>query len=208
MFYQPENRDRELLPHDPLKAIVAPRPIGWISTLGKDGVANLSPYSFFNSVSGMPPLLMFSSVGLKDSARNASDTGEFVFNYVGQNTDKAMNESSVPCPPQVDEFEYLGLEKASCELVAAPRVAAAHAALECKVTEIIEPTDIDGNKTEMVMVIGQVVGVHIDPNVIRDGRFDVSLAQPVTRLGYLDFGTLGEMYEQVRPSWEGKTHNP
>ncbi|MEM9332277.1 MAG: flavin reductase family protein [Pseudomonadota bacterium] len=202
MFYQPENRDRQILPHDPIKAIIAPRPIGWISTLSTEGVENLAPYSFFNAVGGMPPMIMFSSEGYKDTARNAVETGEFVFNYASKHLENEMNASSLPAPSGVSEFDHCGIEKAKSELVTPPRVAKAYAALECKVTSHIETEDINGAKTGAVVVIGQVVGIHLDEAVIRDGRFDISLADPVSRLGYLDYGLTHELHEMQRPNWE------
>ena len=203
MFYTPDNRDFELLPHDPFKAIVAPRPIGWISSLSEDGVPNLAPYSFFNAIGSNPPLLMFSSEGHKDSSLNSSATGEFVFNYVGEEVEADMNASSIPAPAGVSEFDHCGIEQAPSNLVAPPRVAKAAASLECKVTQLIEPTDIGGRKTGVVLVLGQVVGVHINENYIRNGRFDVNLAKPVSRLGYLDFGHTREIHELLRPKWNG-----
>jgi len=203
MFYLPEERDTQVLPHDPLKAIVAPRPIGWISTLSKDGIGNLAPYSFFNMVGGRPPMLMFSSEGYKDSARNAADTGEFVYNYVSKSLEIEMNASSVNAPSDINEFEYSGLEKAESKLVAPPRVAKALAAMECKVTDVVDLKAVSGEKTGAVMIIGQVMGVHIDESVIRNGRFDVTLANPVTRLGYMDFGQTSELHEIIRPDWKG-----
>ena len=208
MFFTPETRDRNLLPHDPLKAIVAPRPIGWISTLSKSGTANLAPYSFFNAVGGMPPILMFSSEGVKDSARNALETGEFVFNYPGQNLVEEMNASSVPAPSGISEFEYLDIASAESQTVAPPRVAEAHAALECKVTGHVELVDVNGDKTGAITIFGQVTGVYINDEVIKNGRFDVSIANPVTRLGYLDFGMTGKMFEMERPGFQGQKHNP
>ncbi len=202
MFYTPENRDHDLLPHDPLKAIIAPRPIGWISSLNMDGVANLAPYSFFNAIGSNPPLLMFSSEGHKDSSRNAMEMREFVFNYVGQAVEAEMNASSVPAPAGVSEFDHCGIERAQSEIVSPPRVARAAAALECKTTEIIEPVDINGNKASVVLVLGQVVGVHINENFIQEGRFDVNIAKPVSRLGYLDFGHTSEIHELPRPRWQ------
>ncbi|MDJ0612912.1 MAG: flavin reductase family protein [Rhizobiaceae bacterium] len=208
MFFTPHSRDKSILPHDPLKAIVAPRPIGWISSLSKEGIANLAPYSFFNAVGGMPPMLMFASEGVKDSARNAVETGEFVFNYASEHLEKEMNASSLPAPSGVSEFDHLGISAAESQTVAAPRVADACAALECKVTSVVETVDIDGNKTGAIMIIGQVTGVHIDEQYIRDGRFDVALAKPVTRLGYLDFGYSNGFHEMPRPGWDGTVHNP
>ena len=202
MFYTPENRDPSLK-YDPIKAIVAPRPIGWISTLSTQGVANLAPYSFFNAVGGMPPMLMFASEGFKDSAQNAVDTGEFVFNYASKSLSEEMNNSSSNAPKNVSEFEHYGIETAECKIIAPPRVANAHAAMECKVTSVVETNDVEGNLTGAVIIIGQVVGVHINDEVLRDGRFDVDLAQPVSRLGYMDFGLTSDLHEMLRPDWKG-----
>lgn len=202
MFYTPENRDPSLK-YDPIKAIVAPRPIGWISTLSDNGTANLAPYSFFNAVGGMPPMLMFASEGVKDTARNASATGEFVFNYASKNLSEEMNLSSVNAPAGVSEFEHYGIEAADSKIVDPPRVAKANAAMECKVTSVIETNDVEGNLTGAVIIIGQVVGVHINDAMLRDGRFDVSLAEPVSRLGYMDFGLTSDLHEMIRPDWKG-----
>ena len=203
MFYTPETRDKTLLPHDPVKAIIAPRPIGWISTLSKDGVANLAPYSFFNLVGVMPPMLMFSSEGVKDTAANAVEQGEFVYNYASKSLEDEMNASSIPAPAGVSEFDHFNIPRAESEMVAPPRVATALANLECKVTDVLQTQDVNGEKTGAIMVIGQVVGVHIDESVIRAGRFDVNLADPVTRLGYLDFGLTHNLHEMPRPQWKG-----
>lgn len=201
MFYTPDNRDPSL-PHDPIKAIVAPRPIGWISTLSKDGVANLAPYSFFNAVGGMPPMLMFASEGFKDSARNAADTGEFVFNYASRHLAEAMNNSSANAPAGISEFDHYDIAKANSKIVAAPRVADSYASLECKVTSVVETNDVEGNLTGAVVIIGQVVGIHLDDSVIRNGRFDVELANPISRLGYLDFGLTSDLHEMPRPDFK------
>lgn len=200
MFYENSKRDHGL-PHDPLKAIVAPRPIGWISSLSPQGVPNLAPYSYFNLVSAQPDLLMFSSDSEKDSLSNIRATGEFVANHVGHHLAEAMNRTSVPAPNEVDEFEYAGLEPAPCRIVKPPRVAAALAALECRLVEIRPLKDADGNAARATMVIGEIVGVHIDEKALRDGRFDVAYARPVTRLGYRDYSHLGELFEMTRPDW-------
>lgn len=201
MFFTPESRDKSILPHDPLKAIVAPRPIGWISTLSSDNIANLAPYSFFNMVTGMPPMLMFSSEGMKDSARNAVETGEFVYNYASKSLEEDMNASSISAPNGISEFEYFNIEKAESRFVAPPRVAKALANLECKVTDVIETKNVAGEKTGAIMIIGQVVGVHIDDRAVKDGRFNVEYADPVTRLGYFDFGLTRDLHEKRRPIW-------
>lgn len=201
MFYETSRRDHGL-PHDPFKAIVAPRPIGWISTLSRDGVANLAPYSYFNAISSRPDLILFSSEGEKDSVRNARETGEFVASHVSARVAEAMNASSIPAPAGISEFDHCKIAAAPSTLVRPPRVAAACAALECKVTEIIEPRDLDGKTAGVFVVIGQVVGVHIDDSVIRNGRFDVMLAEPVSRLGYLDFDGPDGLFAMVRPDWK------
>ena len=120
----------------------------------------------------------------------------------------AMNSSSAPAPSGISEFEYFSIETASSETVAPPRVAKALAALECRVTTFTEMIDIDGNKTGAVTIFGQVTGVYIDESVIQDGRFSIALAKPVTRLGYLDFGETGDIFELARPTFDGVVHNP
>lgn len=202
MFYTTDTKQHGL-PHDPFKAIIAPRPIGWISTVSKDGVVNLAPYSFFNAISSNPDLLLFSSVGWKDSATNAKETGEFVCNYVGYDLARVMNQTCVDAPTAISEFDHAKIERAPSELVNPPRVAAAYAGLECRVSDILEPKDLHGNPSGAVVVIGQVVGVHIDEAVIKDGRFDVKLAKPVTRLGYMDYDGPDGYFEMFRPQWNG-----
>ncbi|MEF2551305.1 flavin reductase family protein [Aurantimonas sp. A2-1-M11] len=201
LFYEPERGDHGL-PHDPFKAIVSPRPIGWISTRAGDGTANLAPYSFFNAVSDHPKLVMFASAGFKDSADIAIETGEFVANFVTGDLAQALNRTSAPAPRGRSEFELAGLTEAPCRLVAAPRVAESPAALECRVTQSFQPTDIDGKPSDWVMVIGQVVGIYIDEAILRDGMLDMALARPLSRLGYLDYAVTGEVFQMRRPSRE------
>lgn len=198
MFYTTDE-NRHGLPHDPFKAIVAPRPIGWISTRSKSGAVNLSPYSFFNALSDKPKLVMFSSVGMKDSASFAIESGEFVANLATGPLTQALNRSSAPAPRGVSEFEIAGLTEAPCRLVAAPRVAESPAALECRVTEWFSPKALDGSDSENVVVIGQVVGIHIDEAILKDGMIDVSLAEPLSRLGYLDYAVTREVFALRRP---------
>jgi flavin reductase (DIM6/NTAB) family NADH-FMN oxidoreductase RutF len=189
------------LPHDPVKAIVAPRPIGWISTISADGKPNLAPYSYFNIMSARPALLMFSSDGLKDSVRNIRETGEFVANHAGFHLAEQINITSVAAPRGVDEFHHAGLTKGDCKLVRPPRVAESCAALECKLVQEVTLHDLHGHPIGAYMIIGQIVGVHIDDNMIRDGRFDVRLARPVTRLGYHDYDGPEGYFEMTRPDW-------
>jgi flavin reductase (DIM6/NTAB) family NADH-FMN oxidoreductase RutF len=197
-FYEPARGHG--LPHDPFKAIVAPRPIGWISTRGADGRPNLAPYSFFNAFSGRPPIVGFSSEGRKDSAGNAEATGEFVANFVSLGLARAMNETSAAVGPEVDEFALGGLTAAPCRVVSAPRVAEAPAALECRVLQVIQLRDLAGQPLDTFLVLGQVVGVHIGRAYLRDGRFDTAAAQPIARAGYRgDYFAMGELFEMLRP---------
>jgi flavin reductase (DIM6/NTAB) family NADH-FMN oxidoreductase RutF len=198
MFYTTDT-NRHGLAHDPFKAIVSPRPIGWIGSRGRDGSLNLAPYSFFNAVSDRPKLVMFSSSGRKHSQRNAAETGEFTCNFVSRNIVEQMNISSAAVPYGVDEFALSGLTAKSGELVAAPYVAEAFAVLECKVTDILEPKSLSGEPSENVMVFGEVVGIHIDEAIVRNGRLDMALARPVARLGYMDYSESSEVFEMFRP---------
>lgn len=198
MFYTTDE-NRHGLRHDPFKAIVAPRPIGWIGTRGLDGSRNLSPYSFFNAIGDAPKLVMFSSGGRKDSARNAEETGVFTTNFVSRPLLEKMNASSVAVPYGVDEFEIAGLTPKQGELVDAPYVAEALAVLECRVTEIRSPLALSGKPTDDVLVFGQVVGIHIDETIIRDGRLDMAVARPVGRMGYMDYSESSDVFEMIRP---------
>jgi flavin reductase (DIM6/NTAB) family NADH-FMN oxidoreductase RutF len=196
-FYEP--RLGHGLPHDPLKAIVAPRPIGWISTLDAQGRSNLAPYSFFNAVHSRPALLAFTSEGFKHSIANAVATGEFVFNLSTRTLFDAMNASSGTLPEGVSEFEAAGIAAAPCRVVKAPRVADSPASMECKVVHHMEMPDIDGKPTDGFLVIGQVVGVHIAEWALKDGRFDMLAARTIARCGYRDYVEVSELFTVERP---------
>ena len=198
MFYEP--RLGHGLPHDPFKAIIAPRPIGWISTVDAEGRPNLAPYSFFNAVHSSPPMLAFTSESMKHSAANAIATGEFVFNLSTRPLFEAMNISSGALADGEDEFAAAGLDKAPCRLVKAPRVAIAPASMECKVVHSMQLHDVNGEKLAGWIIIGQVVGVHIDEGFIRDGRFDTAAAQSLARCGYRDYAAVTELFEALRPT--------
>jgi flavin reductase (DIM6/NTAB) family NADH-FMN oxidoreductase RutF len=204
MFYEPRARDKTLLPHDPFKAIITPRPIGWISTRARDGRVNLAPYSFFNAFASVEaPIVGFSSEGFKDSAAFAEDSGEFVFNLATLDLMQPMSETSAPLPRGVSEFEHAGLTMAPCRLVGAPRVAEAHANLECKVTQVLRLKNHTGKELNNIMVFGEVVAVHIDDRFIRDGRFDTAAAQPLARCGYQDYAVADKMIALARPAGAG-----
>ena len=200
MFYEPSKGHG--LPHDPFKAIVAPRPIGWISSIGRDGSLNLAPYSFFNAFSSAPYLVWFSSDGQKDSATFSAETGEFVANLVGRDLADRMNRTSVSAPRGTSEFDYAGLEAVPSQMVKPPRVAGVPAALECKVTEIFRPKTLDGSDAGVVVVAGEVVGVYIDDAFLTDGLFDVVKAGNVSRLGYIDYSAITETFSMRRPRWD------
>lgn len=201
IFYAPGRHDRSVLAHDPFKALVAPRPIGWVSTVGADGSVNLAPYSFFNAVAERPPMLAFSSVGAKDSSTFASEVREFVWNLVTWEVREAMNETSAPLPRGHNEFEHAGLTAAPSRLVTPPRVAEARCSMECKVVHDFELRDVDGQPVDQHLVIGQVVGVHLDEAAIIDGAVDTAALRPVARLGGpADYAVVDEVFRMERPA--------
>ena len=192
MYYTPE--DGHGLPHNPFNAIVSPRPIGWISSRGAEGHDNLAPYSFFNAIAYVPPQVMFCSTGTKDSLMNIRETGVFCVNIVEAAARDVMNASSASFLPDVDEFEKAGIEKAECESIVCPRVAGAPANLECRAVNFIQLKGADNH-----MVIGEVTGVHIRDDCLKDGRFDVTTYNPLSRLGYRDYAEVREIFELKRP---------
>ncbi|WFU48837.1 flavin reductase family protein [Sinorhizobium terangae] len=198
MFYDTA-ANRHGLPHDPFKAIVSPRPIGWIGTQAVDGSQNLAPYSFFNAISDRPKLVMFSSSTYKDSVRNIEETGEFTASFASRNLSAAVNLTSVSAPHGESEFGIAGLTPVEGTLVKAPFVGEAFAALECRMTETFRPKGLDGVASENYVVFGEVVGIHIREEAIRDGRFDPAIVRPLARLGYMDYCDGGDVFEMIRP---------
>jgi flavin reductase (DIM6/NTAB) family NADH-FMN oxidoreductase RutF len=176
MFYEPHKRNH-----------VAPRPIGWISSMSAKGEINLAPYSFFNGVSSVPPIIMFSSEGRKDSLTFIEETREFVCNLATWDLRREMNTTSGPFPRGIDEMKEAGLDPAPSILVNPPRVKASPCALECKWLQTVRLNDIDGGTTEQHVVFGQVIGVHIDERFIRDGLLDTAAMRPIARAGYGDY---------------------
>jgi flavin reductase (DIM6/NTAB) family NADH-FMN oxidoreductase RutF len=182
MHYGPDNRT---LPHNPLKAIVAPRPIGWISAMSRDGRLNLAPYSFFNAVGD--DMVAFSSTGRKDAMTFAEEGGEFVCNLATWDLREAMNDSSAPLPRGESEFDFAGLATAPSRLVRPPRVADAAAAVECKWLQTVPLTPLDGSEAVNFLVIGQVVSIYIDDRYVTDGLVDTAAMIPIMRGGYFDY---------------------
>lgn len=183
-FYTPE--DGHGLARNPLKAIVAPRPIAWISTLSAGGVGNLAPYSFFNLINDAPPMLMFSSTGYKDTVRNIAETGEFTVSMATRTLAEAMNSTSAALPPEVDEFDAAALARLPSRTVAPPGVAGSPAVLECRSVSVRQLQDLAGAAVDSWMVIGQIVGVSVERGCLADGRFRTDVANPVLRAGYAD----------------------
>ena len=182
-FHVYEPRDGHGLAHDPLNAIVAPRPIGWISTRSATGVHNLAPYSFFNLFNYKPPIVGFASIGWKDSVANIQATGEFAWNLVTAPLAEAMNATSAMVPAEQDEFELARLTPAPSTLIKAPRVAESPVSFECRLSQLIRLTDTKGTATDTWLTLGEVVAVHIHPDLIRDGVYDTAAAAPIMRGG-------------------------
>jgi len=199
MFYACDARDRCILPHDPFKAIVAPRPIGWITSISGKGEVNLAPYSFFNGVNSRPPLVMFASEGRKDSVRNIEETGEFVCNLATWDLREAMNETSAPMPHGENEMLRAGLAPAPSVLVKPPRVAAAPCALECRLVRIVRLETHRHEPVDAHVVFGEVVGVHIDERFIVDGVLDTAALRPVARCGYDQYAVVEGLFSMTRP---------
>ena len=204
MFFEPSEGSG--LPHNPFKAIVVPRPIGWISTLSADGIPNLAPYSYFNAVADNPPQVMFSASsnvrygGMKDAVADAQATGEFVVNMATWELREQMNASSVPAPHDVDEFEYAGLTRAASRLVKCPRVAESPLHLECRYTRSLElPSNVPGSTN--TLVFGEVVGIHVDEKVLVAGQIDYLKVRPIGRLGYMDYVEVDNSFAMDRPDW-------
>ncbi len=184
-FYEPRDGHATVpgLAHDPLNAIVAPRPIGWISTLAPDGTRNLAPYSFFTLLNYRPPIVGFASTGWKDSAANIAATGEFVWNLATRDLAEPMNASAAMVAPGVDEFDLAGLDASPSRLVAPPRVTASPVAFECRHTQTLRLKAADGGEIDTWLTLGEVVGIHIAPHLIQDGAYRTAAARPILRGG-------------------------
>jgi flavin reductase (DIM6/NTAB) family NADH-FMN oxidoreductase RutF len=191
------------LKYNPFNAIIGPRPIGWIASLNKAGKRNLAPYSFFNAFNYIPPIIGFCSVGYKDSVQNVQATGEFVWNLATRPLGEAMNSTSASVPPDVDEFELSGLTPVDSRKVKPPRVGESRVAMECKLSQLVQLRSAAGKAIESWLVLGEVVMVHIDRSLLKDGIYDTAAAHPILRAG----GPSGyaeirpeNMFEMIRPA--------
>ena len=205
MFYNPCTEPHGL-PHNPFKALVAPRPIGWISTLSRDGGLNLAPYSFFNAVSESPPYVVFGAGPYKDTERNVQETGEFVCSLATYDLRDQMNATSAPVEHGVNEFEIANLAPAPSRNVKPPRVAESPIALECVHHQTIDLPGMNGDKGSAV-VIGRVVGIYIDDAVLKDGLLDLTQIRPIARLGYKDYTVVDSLFSLNRPEGGGDQPN-
>ena len=198
MFYDAIRNDHGF-EYDPFKALVAPRPIGWISSLSPDGVANLAPYSYFNAMAQDPHYVVFGSGPRKDSISNIEAVGEFAVNLATWDLREQMNATSAHVGGHVDEFELARLGKAPCRMIKAPRVAESPVCLECKLFRVIELPDDQGQVSNW-MTIGRVIGIYIDDRFIDNGRVDTAAMRPIARLGYSEYATVEEAWRMRRPS--------
>jgi flavin reductase (DIM6/NTAB) family NADH-FMN oxidoreductase RutF len=200
LFYEPQSRDKSILPHDPFKALIAPRPIGWVTTMSRSGAVNLAPYSFFNAFCDTPPIIGFSSSGYKDSVTFVEETREFVWNMPTYALREAMNRTSAPLSRGQSEFDFAGLEHAPSQKIKPPRVKASPAALECVLLEVNRLHDRHGVATNNWLVLGEVVGVHIDERYISEGKVDMAAMQPISRCGYMDYVVSDAVFQMQRPT--------
>lgn len=204
-FYEP--RQGHGLRHDPFNAIVGPRPIGWISSHSRDGVLNLAPYSFFNAFNYVPPVIGFASIGRKDTLANIEATGEFVWNLVTRSQAEAMNQSCAAVGPEVDEFALAGLQPVASRCVTVPRVQGSPVSFECRCSQIVQLHSAAGESIETWLVLGEVVGIHIEERLLVDGVFDTAAADIVLRGGGpADYFTIGpaQRFAMFRPEGGGQ----
>ena len=190
-YYEP--RLGHGLKHDPFNAIIGPRPIGWISTVDANGVANLAPYSYFNAFNYFPPVIGFSTIGWKDSVANVAATKEFCWSLSTMGLAREMNLTCAPAPPEIDEFDVAGLTKAPSRLIKPPRILESPVNMECRLSQLIRLQGADGTLFDTWLILGEVVAVHIDPALIQDGAYQAARAHPILRAG-----RLGD-YVEVRP---------
>jgi flavin reductase (DIM6/NTAB) family NADH-FMN oxidoreductase RutF len=202
MFYD-ATRNAHGFQYDPFKALVVPRPIGWISSLSPEGKVNLAPYSYFNAFAENPHYVAYGSGssrsgGNKDTLRNIEETQEFVVNIATYDLREAVNATSANVPRGTDEFALAGLTKAASRLVKPPRVAESPANFECRLYQIV-PLPSDDGSVDNHLVIGRVLGIHIDDRFIVDGRVDTVAMRPLARLGYSEYAAISESFRMRRP---------
>jgi flavin reductase (DIM6/NTAB) family NADH-FMN oxidoreductase RutF len=178
-----------------LNSVVVPRPIAWVSTVAPDGTDNLAPHSYFTVASIAPPVLAVTSIGTKDTVRNARATGEFVVSIVTRALADAANIGGTDYPPHMSEFDEAGLHREPSRVVRPPRVAESPVALECR---LVGERSFGDKPSSSVMLFGEVVAIAVDERVL-DGRFaDIRKLDPVSRLGGNEWGAVGDVFELRR----------
>ncbi len=182
-----------------LNALVSPRPIAWVSTVGPDGVPNVAPHSYFTVLSYQPPILGFVSIGEKDTIRNIRAAGEYAINIVGYDLREQMNRTSGDFPPEEDEFAWAKLTTVPCDLIRAPRVGEAPASMELRLLAIHQ----FGNG---FLIAGEVLRWHIRSDIMRDGRVDPALLRPIGRHAGNGYSVAGDFFEIARPTWSALRH--
>ena len=200
MFYATDKNEHGLR-FNPFKALIVPRPVGWISTLSEDGTPNLAPFSFFNAIGDNPPMIMFSVGSRNDTLQNIEVTKECTCSFASKSLIDAMNMSSAGVDGSVNEFSLAGIEGAASQLVQPERVAASPAALECRYLKSIELPPKANGAAGYTTVIAEVVGIYIDDTFIKDGLVDTAAMEPIARLGYMDYAVIDEsnMFSLNRP---------
>lgn len=183
-------------PYFMITSLVVPRPIAWVSSLSADGNRNLAPHSFFNAISSDPPIVHFTSTGVKDTLRNVRATGEFVINIVSEDFGERMNVTAANFPPDEDEFLWAHLAGEPSLKIGPERVAGIKAALECKVNQIVSLGN--GN-----MVFGDVVCIHVDESVMNEDRVVQDRLRTIARMGGSGYTRSAEgLFEMKRPTFD------
>ena len=191
------------LKYNPFKGCIVPRPIGWISSISKEGITNLAPYSYFNAVAEKPPIVMFASGGAKegvdkDSLRNIEETGEFVVNIVSLEQKEQMIQTSSALAFNESEIEHFNIQVIPSQLIKPPRVASSPVSLECRYLQTLQlPKESDELSNKVVF--GEVIAVHIDDKVLTDGKVDIRKLKPLCRLGYKEYSVILDSFELERP---------
>ena len=206
MFYEPKNG----YPFDdnPFAALIFPRPIGWISSLSKKGIANLAPYSFYNAIAYNPPQIMFSATdyhnqgGFKDSIANILATKEFVVNLATKKLKTKVNKSSIDAPHNIDEFNFCKLKKRKSIMVKSPSVADSPVNLECRLHKKINLKTKSRNKDQNIMIIGEVIGIYISNKFIKNGKVNSLAMKAISRMGYTEYCEVDSKFLMERPKWK------
>ena len=201
MFYEVTDKN-DWLTH--FKSLIVPRPIGWISSKNNNGQINLAPYSFFNAIATIPPMVVIGPGGYsksgnnKDTLLNIKNNPEFVCNFVSWDVKDIMNESSYSFDNNESEVEKLNIETEDSNMVSIPRVKLSPAHFECTLFKIIDlPSDSRGNPNHLI--IGNIIGINISDNIIKNDRIDIGELKPISRMGYDEYSLINTIFSMKRP---------